>query len=64
MPVHERQLAERASAELLRQIEESLERSRDVIAQINEVLAQRHANLRRVSVLAASGFRTYPVWRR
>ena len=56
MPVHERQLAERANAELLRQIEESLARSRDVIAQINEVLAQRHANLRRVSVQAASGF--------
>jgi hypothetical protein len=43
MPVHERQLAERANAELLRQIEKSLARSREVIGQINEVLAQRHA---------------------
>ena len=56
MPAQERELAERANAELLRQIEESLARSRDVIAQINEVLAQRQANLRRVSVQAASGF--------
>jgi hypothetical protein len=48
MPVHERGLTERANAELLRQIEESLAHSRDVIAQINEVLAQRCANLRRV----------------
>ena len=48
MPVHERKLTERANAELLRQIEESLTHSRDVITQINEVLAQRCANLRRV----------------
>jgi hypothetical protein len=53
MPVHERELADRANAELLRQIEESLAHSRDVIAQINEVLAQRYANLRRVT---AGGF--------
>ena len=52
MPVHERELTERANAKPLRQIEESLARSRDVIVQINEVLAQR-ADLRRVSVLAA-----------
>ena len=45
MPVHEKQLAERANAELLRQIEEGLARSRDVIAQIKEVLGQRNANL-------------------
>jgi uncharacterized coiled-coil protein SlyX len=50
MPIHERELAERANAELLRQIEERLAHSRDVIAQINEVLGQRHANLRRSSV--------------
>lgn len=43
MPVHERQLAERAIAELLQQIEESLAHSREVIAHINEVLAHRHA---------------------
>jgi hypothetical protein len=48
MPVHERELAERANAELLRQIEESLAHSRDVIAQIDELLAQRYANLRSV----------------
>jgi hypothetical protein len=54
MPVHERELTERANAELLRQIEESLAQSRDVIAQINEVLAQRCANLRRVR---GGGFR-------
>jgi hypothetical protein len=48
MSVRERELAERANAELLRQIEKSLTHSRDVIAQINEVLAQRCANLRRV----------------
>jgi hypothetical protein len=45
MPVYERELAERANAELLRQIEESLAHSRDVISQINEVLALRQANL-------------------
>jgi hypothetical protein len=55
MPVYERELIEQANAELLRQIEESLTRSRGFIAQINEVLAQRHANLR-ASRLAASGF--------
>jgi hypothetical protein len=43
MLVDQRQLAERANAELLRQIEESLAHSREVIAQINGVLAQRHA---------------------
>jgi hypothetical protein len=43
MFVHQRQLAERANAELLQQIEESLAHSREVIAQINEFLAQRHA---------------------
>ena len=49
MPVHERELTERANAELLRQIEESLTHSRDVIAQINEVRAQmRRANFQRV----------------
>jgi hypothetical protein len=54
MPVHERELAERATAELLRQIEKSLANSRDVIAQINDTLAQRYANLQRVR---AGGFR-------
>jgi hypothetical protein len=49
MPVYERELAERANAELLRQIEESLAHSRGVIAQINQLLAQRHASLRRVA---------------
>jgi hypothetical protein len=34
MPVYERELLEQANAELLRQIEESLARSREVIAQI------------------------------
>jgi hypothetical protein len=43
MLVHQRQLAETANAELLQQIEENLAHSREVIAQINEVLAQRHA---------------------
>jgi hypothetical protein len=43
MPVHERQLADRANTELLQQIEESLAHSREVIAQISEVLAQRQA---------------------
>jgi hypothetical protein len=47
MPVHERELTEQAIAELLRQIEGSLAHSRDVIAQINEVLRYA-ANLRRV----------------
>jgi hypothetical protein len=51
MPAHERQLAERANAELLRQIEESLAHSRDVIAQINEALAQRHAKQQPCRVL-------------
>jgi hypothetical protein len=54
MPVHERESADRANAELLRQIEESLAHSRDVIAQINEVLARRYANLQHVR---AGGFR-------
>jgi hypothetical protein len=43
MLVRQRQLGERANAELLQQIEESLAHSREVIAQINEILAQRHA---------------------
>jgi hypothetical protein len=47
MPVHERELAERANAELLRQIEESLAHSREVIAQIDEVLANRRVYLGR-----------------
>jgi hypothetical protein len=55
MPVHEREPAERATAELLGQIEKSLSHSRDVISQINEILAQRSANLKRVR---ASGFRS------
>jgi hypothetical protein len=54
MPVHEKGLVERANAELLRQIEESLAHSRDVIAQINDALAHRHAHLRHVR---ADGFR-------
>jgi len=54
MPVHERELAERAPAELLRQIEKSLAHSRDIIAEINEILAQRYANLQRAR---ARGFR-------
>jgi hypothetical protein len=47
MPVYERELAERATAEMLRQIEESLAHSRDVIAQINEVLRYRQPSARR-----------------
>jgi hypothetical protein len=43
MLVHQKQLSERANAELLQQIEESLAHSREVIAQINGILAQRHA---------------------
>ena len=38
MPAHERELAERANAELLRQIEESLAHSSDLIAQVNKVM--------------------------
>jgi hypothetical protein len=53
MPVHQRELAERANGELLRQIEERLAHSREVIAQIHQVLAQRRANLGR---LKADGF--------
>jgi hypothetical protein len=41
MPVYEKELVEQANAELLRQIEEGLARSRKFIAQIDEVLAQR-----------------------
>jgi len=52
MPVYEREIVEHANAELLRQIEERLAHSREVIGQINEVLAQRHA--RRALGLAAS----------
>jgi hypothetical protein len=52
MPVYERELVEQANAELLRQIEERLAHSREVIGQINEVLAQRHA--RRALGLVAS----------
>ena len=56
MPDHERELAERANAELLRQIEESLTHSRHLIAQVNKVIAQvnevraqmRRANFQRV----------------
>jgi hypothetical protein len=56
MPAHERELAERANAELLRQIDESLAHSRDLIAEVNKVIAQinevraqmRRANFRRV----------------
>ena len=56
MPAHERELAERANAELLRQIEESLTHSRHLIAQVNKVIAQvnevraqmRRANFQRV----------------
>ena len=55
MPVYETEVVERADAELLRQIEERLARSREVIAQINEAVAQRHANLR-ASRLAAPAF--------
>jgi hypothetical protein len=40
MPAHDKELAERANAELLRQIEESLAHSRDLIAQVNQVTAQ------------------------
>jgi hypothetical protein len=47
MSVHETELAERAIAERLLEIEKSLAHSRDVIAQINEVLRYA-ANLRRV----------------
>jgi cell division protein FtsB len=58
MHAHERELAERANAELLRQIEESLVHSRDLIAQVNKVIAQinevraqmRRATARRVAV--------------
>lgn len=58
MPAHERELAERANAELLRQIDESLAHSRDLIAQVNKVIAQinevraqmRRANFQRVGV--------------
>jgi hypothetical protein len=52
MPVYERELVEQANAELLRQIEERLAHSREVIGQINEVLTQRHA--RRALGLVAS----------
>jgi hypothetical protein len=56
MPAHERELAERANAELLRQIEESLAHSRVLIGQVNKVIAQinevraqmRRANFQRV----------------
>jgi len=44
MSVYEKQLAEGENADLLRQIEESLARSRDLIAQIKEVVAQRNTN--------------------
>jgi predicted aspartyl protease len=40
MPAHERELADQANAELLRQIEESLAHSRDLITQVNKVIAQ------------------------
>jgi uncharacterized coiled-coil protein SlyX len=63
MPVHERGLVERANAELLRQIEESLAHSRDVIAQINDVLTQRHAQLRYVRVAGLRSFnKAHSTW--
>jgi hypothetical protein len=46
MLVHEKESAKRANAELLQKIEEGLAHSREVIAQINELLAQRHARVR------------------
>ena len=57
--MHERALAERATAELLRQIEKSLAHSRDVIAQINEVLARRYG---RFPVLNLSGMEKASKW--
>jgi len=49
---HKRELIERANSEkLLRQIEEGLANSREIIAQINTLLAQRHQSRRS----AASG---------
>ena len=53
MFVYEKELVEQANAELLRQIEEGLARSRKFIDQINEAVVQRQANLRRVG---AGGF--------
>jgi hypothetical protein len=44
MLVYERELVEQANAELLRQIEEGLARSREFIAQINDAIVQRHAS--------------------
>jgi len=55
--VHERALAERATAELLRRIEKSLAHSRD--AQINEVLARRYG---RFPVLNLSGMEKASKW--
>jgi hypothetical protein len=51
MRVHEKESAKRANAELLQKIEEGLAHSREVIAQINELLAQRHARVRPVKLL-------------
>ncbi len=56
MPAQDRELAERANAELLWQIEQSLAHSRDLIAQVNKVIVQinevraqmRCANFQRV----------------
>jgi len=56
IPVYEREVLEQANAELLRQIEESLAHSREVIAQINEVLAQKS---RHRSTAGGFGFLTF-----
>ena len=58
MPAHEIELAERANAELLRQIEESLTHSRHLIAQVNKVIAQVNdvrAQMRRGAQLVLKG---------
>jgi len=47
MPDHEKE-------ELLREIEKGLEHSRNIIAQINEVLAQRQAKFRASRLAAAA----------
>jgi hypothetical protein len=50
MPVYEKEILEQANAQLLRQIEESLAHSDEVIAQINEVLAQRSGEPSLISI--------------
>jgi hypothetical protein len=61
MPIHEKVLAERAITKRLREIEDNLAHSRDVIAQINEVLRYA-AEFRRVE---ADDLRScYSNWRR